>query len=148
MLRVRVKDAAVNCVTLGFDLKGNQAARIYRSRRASGPYEEVGLARDRTYIDSADLEPGRTYFYRAVAWSSQWLHPEPEDLMGGRPVDVEVPRAPKERRVTLTRKRQESTVNMGGYLDESNTVTKGPEVYSRGPGHTNPPYDQVFAPNM
>ena len=148
MLRVRVKDAAVNCVTLGIDLKGNQAARIYRSRRASGPYEEVGLARDRTYIDSADLEPGRTYFYRAVAWSSQWLHPEPEDLMGGRPVDVEVPRAPKERRVTLTRKRQEFTVNMGGYLDESNTVTKGPEVGSPGPGHSNPPYDQVFEPNM
>ena len=84
MLKLKVKDAAVNCVTLDVDLEGNPGARIYRSRRASGPCEEVGLACERTYVDSADLEPGRTYFYRAVAWSSQWLHPDSEDLMGGR----------------------------------------------------------------
>ncbi len=148
VLKLKVKDAAVNCVTLDVDLEGNPGARIYRSRRASGPYEEVGLARERTYVDSADLEPGRTYFYHAVAWSSQWVHPDSEDLMGGRPAEVKVPRAPKERWVTLTRRRQEFTVNMGGYLDESNTVTRGPEEYCPGSGHMNPPYDQAFEPNM
>ena len=38
MLRLKVKEAAVNYVTLDIDLKGNKGARIYRSRRASGLY--------------------------------------------------------------------------------------------------------------
>ena len=58
MLRLKVVKAAVNCVTLGVDLQGRRGARIYRARRASGPYEEVGVAHGERYVDAAELEPG------------------------------------------------------------------------------------------
>ncbi len=148
MLRLKVVKAAVNCVTLGVDLQGCRGARIYRARRVSGPYEEVGVVHGERYVDAADLEPGKRYFYGAVLWNSPYLYPEPGWWKEGEPVCVVVPRAPKERRVVLTRKGQGFTVNMGGYLDESNTVTKQPETYSSGPGGSMPPYDQVFEPNM
>lgn len=148
MPKLKLKGAAVNHVKLDVDMNGAQGARIFRSRRLGGPYEEVGLARQQTYVDSANIEPGKRYYYRGVAWSSQWFHPGAEELKLSKPLAVAVPHAPKERRVTVTRKRQEFTVTMGGHLDESNTVTKGPEEYCPGPGHMNPPYDQLFEPNL
>ncbi len=148
MVRLEVLKAAVNCVVLGVDLQGNRGVRIYRARRASGPYEEVGVAYGERYVDGAYVEPGRRYFYCAVVWNSPYLYPEPGWWKAGEPVSVVVPRAPQERRTILTRKRQAFTVNMGGYLDESNTVTKQPETYSPGPGRSMPPYEQAFEPNM
>ncbi len=148
MVRLEVLKAAVNCVTLQVDLQGERGARVYRARRASGPYEEVGVAYEERYVDGADLEPGRRYFYFAVAWNSPYLYPETGWWKEGKPVSVNVPRAPKETRAMLTRKRQAFRVNMGGNLDESNTVTKQPETYSSGPGGSMPPYDQAFEPNM
>ena len=77
MVKLEVLKAAVNCVILGVDLQGNRGVRIYRARRASGPYEEVGVAYGERYVDGADLEPGRRYFYCAVVWNSPYLYPEP-----------------------------------------------------------------------
>ena len=145
MVKLRVLKVAVNCVKLGVNLEGHTGARIYRSRRASGPCEEVGLAFEETYTDAVYLEPGKTYFYRAVAWRGPSLYPS---LIGGRPVSARVPRASKERRGVLTRKHQEFSVNMDGYLDESNTVTVGPEIYCPGPNASMPPYEQAFEPNL
>ena len=61
---------------------------------------------------------------------------------------VAVPRAQKEKRFELTETREEFTISMGGYLDESNSVTVGPEVYCPGPNSSMPPYDQIFEPNQ
>ena len=66
MLKLKILQAAVNRVRLGVDLAGQTGARIYRSRRAVGPYEEVGVAFEETYDDTVHLEPGRTYFYQAM----------------------------------------------------------------------------------
>ena len=148
MPRLKVVKTAINSVTLSVDLQGNPGARIYRARRASGPYEEVGVARGETYVDTAALEPGKICYYRTAAWTSPWLYPEAEDLKKSRPVQAKIPRAPREKALTLTRKRQTFAIHLGGYLDESNSVTKGPEIYCPGPGHMNPPYDQVFEPNL
>ncbi len=148
MVKLRVLKVAVNCVKLGVNLEGHTGARIYRSRRASGPCEEVGLAFEETYTDAVYLEPGKTYFYRAVAWRGPSLYPEMDSLIGGRPVSARVPRASKERRGVLTRKHQEFSVNMDGYLDESNTVTVGPKIYCPGPNASMPPYEQAFEPNL
>ena len=147
MMKLKVLQVAVNQVRLGVDLAGHAGARIYRSRRATGPYEEVGLAFDETYDDTVHLEPGKTYFYLAVEWRAPSLYPETSSLREGSPLRVTVPRAQKERRFVLTGKREEFTISMGGYLDESNTVTVGPEVYCPGPNSSMPPYDQAFEPN-
>jgi len=148
MLKIKVLGSAVNCVTLEIDLERKGGARIYRSGRAAGPYEEVGVAQERVYVDSAAMEPGKTYYYVAVSWSSPWLIPELNEVRKGNPVRVKIPRAPRERRVFITRKRHRFSIELGGYLDESNTVTKQPTTYCPGPGHRNPPYDQVFEPNL
>jgi len=148
MLKIKVLGAAVNCVTLEIDLERKEGARIYRSRRAAGPYEEVGVARERVYVDSAAMAPGKTYYYLAASWTTPWLIPEPKDLREGDPVRVKVPCAPKEKQVTVVRKRHRFSIDLGGYLDESNTVTKQPTTYCPGPGHRNPPHDQVFEPNL
>ena len=79
MLKVKVVSREVNCVTLQIDLGRYRGARIYRARRAVGPYEEVGLAQKKTYVDSAALAPGKTYYYLAMSWTTPWLIPEPED---------------------------------------------------------------------
>ncbi len=148
MLKLQVLQVAVNHVRLGVNLAGHTGARIYRSRRASGPYEEVGLAFDETYDDTVHLEPGKTYFYLAVEWRAPSLYPETSSLREGSPLRVTVPRAQKERRFVLTGNHEEFTISMGGCLDESNTVTVGPEVYCPGPNSSMPPYDQVFEPNQ
>ncbi len=147
MAKLRVLKVGVNQVVLGVDLGGQRGARIYRAGRVSGPYEEVGVAFEERYVDAVDLEPGKTYYYRSVDWRAPSLYPGAGDL-GGRGVSATVPRAPKERRAVVTRKRQEFTVNVGGFLDESNTVTKGPEVYCPGPNSSMPPYEQAFEPNL
>ena len=147
-LRIRILGAAENCVTLRIYLEQFRCARVYRAKKASGPYEEVGLAQDRTYVDAASVEPGKTYYYLALSWTSSWLIPDMEDLKKGHPVQVKVPRAPREKRTLITRKHQQFSINLGGYLDESNTVTKQPTTYCPGPGHRNPPFDQVFEPNL
>ena len=147
MLKLQVLQVAVNHVRLGVNLAGHTGARIYRSRRASGPYEEVGLAFDETYDDTVHLEPGKTYFYLAVEWRAPSLYPETSSLREGSPLRVTVPRAQKERRFVLTGNHEEFTISMAGYLDESNTVTVGPEVYCPGPNSSMPPYDQAFEPN-
>ena len=148
MLNLRVLKSAVNCVTLGVDLQDQNVARIYRARRSSGPYEEVGVADGGTHVDTVDLEPGKTYYYHAVSLRLPHLYPDRESSKGIRPVAATVPRAPREKRVTVTKKRQEFAVTMGGYLDESNSVTMGPEVYCPGPNSSMPPYDQAFEPNL
>ena len=61
---------------------------------------------------------------------------------------MKVPRAPHQKSVTINRKRQSFAVNLGGLLDESNTVTRQPKNYCPGRGHRNPPHDQVFEPNV
>ena len=148
MLKLKVLQAAVNRVRLGVDLAGRPGARIYRSRRAAGPYEEVGVAFEETYDDTAHLEPGKTCYYLAAEWRAPSLIPETNSLKGADPLRVAVPRAQKERSSVLTEKREEFTISMGGNLDESNTVTVGPEVYCPGPNSSMPPYDQVFEPNQ
>jgi hypothetical protein len=148
MVKLKVLKTAVNHVTLAVDLRKANLARIYRARRASGPYEEIGIAFEDPYVDAMELEPGRTYYYRAVSTRKPQIYPDDGWQRVGRPVVATVPRPPKERRLTATRKRQEFAISVGGYLDESNTVTKGPEVYCPGPGGSNPPYDQVFEPNL
>jgi len=145
--KLKVTDAAANCVTLRVELQKERGARIYRARRKTGPYEEVGVAYEETYVDSADLVPGATYYYKAQPWNGPYLCPSLDELRGGAVVSAKVPKAPKEKSVVLTRKHQEFTVRMGGYLDESNTVTKGPEVYCPGPNSSMPPYEQAFEPN-
>ena len=147
MLKLQVLQVAMNQVRLGVGLAGATGARIYRSRKATGPYEEVGLAFDETYDDTVYLEPGKTYFYLAVEWRAPSLYPETSSLGEGSPLRVTVPRAQKERRFVLTGNHEEFTISMGGYLDESNTVTVGPEVYCPGPNSSMPPYDQAFEPN-
>jgi hypothetical protein len=160
---LKVADVAINYVKLSVDLKGLDAkvpvrkgwelkgllgARICRALRPAGPYEEVGVAHEETYVDAADLEPGRTYYYRVAAWTGQWSFREADCWREGKPVSAKIPRAPKEKSAILTRRRQEFTARVGGYLDESNTVTKGPEVYCPGPNRSMPPYDQAFEPNL
>ena len=147
MPKAQILDVAVNKVTLRINLQDQRGMRIYRARRESGPYEEVGVAFEETYVDSAALEPGKTYYYRVAPWRSTLEYPE-AGAWQGTPVSVTIPRAPREKRVTLTRKRQKFGVNVGGFLDESNTVTKGPEVYCPGPNSSMPPYEQVFEPNL
>ena len=147
-LKLKVLSTAVNCVTLQVDRAGHPGARIYRSGRANGGYEEVGVAQTNVYVDVACMEPGRTYYYIATSWTSPWLMPEPDDLKDAKPVQVKIPRAPKEKSFPVDRKHQEFAVKLGGFLDESNTVTKQPMNYCAGPGHRNPPHDQVFEPNL
>ncbi len=148
MIKLKLAKAELNRVSLKVDLQGHDGAYIYRARRVAGPYEEVGVARSDTYVDTADLEAGKTYYYRSAPWLNPWYYPEPADLSAIRPIKAQIPRAPKEKRLTLTRKRQTFTLRLGGQLDENNTVTKGPEEYCPGPGHMNPPYDQIFEPNL
>ena len=148
MLKLNVLNAEINRVTLRVDLQNHKGAHIYRAHRPSGPYEAVGVAFEETYVDAADLEPGKTYYYLSEVWRTPGLSPEPDALKGNRPVSAAVPRAPKEKRLTLTRPREEFTISLGGHLDESNAVTKGPEVYCPGPNSSMPPYDQVFEPNV
>ena len=148
MLKLSVLQVEVNRVRLGVELADHAGARIYRSRRATGPFEEVGVAFEETYDDTVHLEPGRTCYYKAAEWRAPSLYPETSSLDEGTPLKVTVPRAQKERRFVLTEKREEITISMGGYLDESNTVTVGPEVYCPGPNSSMPPYDQVFEPNQ
>ena len=81
MSKLRVLKAAVNQVVLRVDLGGQKGARIYRGRRESGPYEEVGVAFEETYVDAADLEPGKTYYYRSVDWGAPSLYPEAGDRL-------------------------------------------------------------------
>ncbi len=148
MLALKVLKAEVNRVVLRVDLKEHKGARIFRAHRPSGPYEEVGVAFEERYVDAADLEAGKTYYYRSLGWRAPSLYPEVGDQDGGKPVSAVVPKAPKERQVVVTRKRQAFTVNVGGFLDESNTVTVGPEVYCPGPNSSMPPYEQAFEPNL
>ena len=91
LLKIKVLQTAVNGVTLQVDLKRGSGARIYRSLRATGPYEEVGLAPKRIYVDTATLTPGKTYYYLATPCPSPWLIPEPEDLRSGKPVEATGP---------------------------------------------------------
>ena len=63
-------------------------------------------------------------------------------------VEVQVPCAPCEKEVGLTQEAEAFEIRMGGYVDESNAVTLGPEVYCPGPNSSMPPYDQVFEPNL
>ncbi len=146
-LKIKILNTAVNCVTLQIDLARQLGARIYRAQRAGGPYEEVGLAQKKIFVDTAALTPGKTYYYLAMPWSSAWMLYEPNDLKGHNPIAVKVPRAPKEKHVAITRKRSSFSINLGGYLDESNTVTEQPPTYC-GTGYHNPPHDKVFEPNM
>jgi len=148
MADLTVLEAAVNRVTLRVDLQGHACARIYRSGRKAGPYEAVGIAYGATCVDVADLTPGRTYYYRAVLCRTPYFCPEFGAWDQAEPVAAAVPRAPRERRVVLTRQRQAFGVRMGGYLDESNTVTRVPETYCPGPNASMPPYEQVFEPNL
>ena len=147
MLELKIVDTAVNCVTFQVELQKHRGARIYRARRKAGPYEEVAVAYEETYVDSADIQPGATYYYKAFPWNGPYLCPSLDELRGGPVVPAKAPKAPKEKRVLLTHRRQAFTVRMGGHLDESNTVTKGPEVYCPGPNSSMPPYEQVFEPN-
>ena len=48
----------------------------------------------------------------------------------------------------MTRKRQQLSINLGEYLDESNTVTKQPTTYRPPPVYRNPPHNQVFEPKL
>jgi hypothetical protein len=147
-LKIKKLNAAANRITLKINLEGYPGARIYRSQRKRGPYEEVGLAQNKVFIDTAAMTPGTTCYYLAASWTSSWLIPEPNELRSGRPVSVEVPRAPREKRTVVRRKRQAIPITLGGYLDRSNTVTKQPSTYCPGPGHRNPPHDQVFEPEV
>lgn len=147
-MKLRTLDAAVNRVNLSVDLQGSAGARIHRAVRRSGPYEEVGTTFEETYVDAVDLEPGRTYYYRAVPWVNPHALVQLGPLGKDEPVSAKVPRAPKEKSVVLTQRHQEFTVDMGGFLDESNTTTKGPRRYCSGPNLSQPPYDQAFEPNL
>ena len=146
--RLKVQESAANRVHLVVDLQGHQGARIYRARRKVGPYDEVGVAYEDAYVDAADLVPGKSYYYRAVPWTAPLRYAEAGQWDGYAPVAVTVPRAPKERRVALAGRRETFTIDVGGLLDESNTVTKGPETYCPGPNSSMPPYEQVFEPNL
>jgi len=147
-LELKALEIAVNRVQLRVDLQGGRGARIYRARRKAGPYDEVGIAFEDVYVDATDLVPGKTYYYRAVSWTAPHGYPEPGQWDGPAPVAARVPRAPKERRVTLAERRETFAIDVGGFLDESNTVTKGPETYCPGPNSSMPPYEQVFEPNL
>jgi len=148
MTKLKVLKIAVNSVTLGLDLGDARIARIYRARRASGPYDEIGVAEGEVYVDTGDLVPGKTYYYRAIGSPSQHLYPEAKEWKGVKPVVVRVPRAPREKRVVLTRKREKFRLRMGGHVDESNAATLGPEVYCPGPNSSMPPYERAFEPNL
>jgi hypothetical protein len=147
-MELQVLSVTVNCITLGIDRAGSSAARIYRARQASGRYEEIGTAWADTFKDTSDREAGRTYYYRAEPWRTPDLHPESGSWTGGDPVAATASRPAKQKRVLLTQGRQSFRVFLDGCLDESNTVTKGPEVYCPGPHSSMPPYEQVFEPNV
>lgn len=148
LLKIKVLNTAVNCVTLQVNLQRVEAARVHRAEKSSGPYETIGLTQKKVYRDTAALTPGRTYYYLATPCPSHWFIPEPDDLRGGKPVSARVPLAPKEKRAVMTRKRQAFNVNLGGFLDESNTVTLQPTDYCAGGEYHNPPHDQVFEPGV
>ena len=147
-LVTEVLETAANRVNLRVDLEGHRGARICRAPRKSGPYEEVGVAYEPDFADSADLKPGKTYYYVAIPWNNPHVCQEPGRWASKEAVPAQIPRAPKERSSIVTRRRQELDINLGGDLDESNTATKGPEVYCPGPNSSMPPYEQVFEPNM
>ena len=129
---------------LGLDLKGRAGARIYRARRPTGSFEEAGVARKTPYVDDAAVEPGSTYYYVALPWSSDWFVPESSDLKGIKPIRAKVPSAPREHHVTVTRKKEAFSIELSGQIDEWNTETRQPENYCAGPGHRNPPHDLAF----
>ena len=142
---LKILDTAVNCVTIQVECEDARGMRIYRADRVDGVFEEVGVAREDRFVDAADLIPGKTYYYIAVGSDR---HPEQDELEDMEPVEAQVPRAPCEKQVELTEKAEVFEVQMGGYVDESNAVTLGPEVYCPGPNSSMPPYDRVFEPNL
>ena len=144
-MSLKILDTAVNCVTMQVACKDARGMRIYRADRADGAFEEVGVAREEQFVDVADLIPGKTYYYVAVGFDR---YPEQDELEDMEPVEAQVPRAPCEKQVNLAQKTEAFEVQVGGYVDESNAVTLGPEVYCPGPNSSMPPYDQVFEPNL
>ena len=142
---LKILDTAVNRITMQVECKDARGVRIYRADRVGGAFEEVGVAREDRFVDVADLIPGKTYYYIAVGFDQ---YPKEDELKDMEPVEVQVPRAPCEKRIALTQKTETFEVQMGGYVDESNAVTLGPEVYCLGPNSSMPPYDQVFEPNL
>ena len=105
---------------------------VERAERPAGPWRLVGEVSDDAFVDIS-VEPGRTYFYRVG-----------EDA-GLR---ADAPAAPKRRRGLVTQGRERFAIRVGGFLDESNTVTWEPETYCPGPNSSNPPPRQVFEPNL
>ena len=142
---LKILDTAVNRITMQVECKDARGVRIYRADRVGGAFEEVGVAREDRFVDVADLIPGKTYYYIAVGFDQ---YPKEDELKDMEPVEVQVPRAPCEKRIALTQKTETFEVQVGGYVDESNAVTLGPEVYCPGPNSSMPPYDQVFEPNL
>ena len=142
---LKILDTAVNCVTLRVACKDARGMRIYRADRADGVFEEVGVTREDRFVDVADLIPGKIYYYIAVGSDR---HPDQDELKDMEHVEAQVPRAPCEKQVDLTQEAEAFEVQMGGYVDESNAVTLGPEVYCPGPNSSMPPYDRVFEPNL
>ncbi len=145
---LKILDTAVNRVTMQVDCKDARVVRIYRAEQADGALEEVGVAREDRFVDTANLIPGKTYYYIAVGCQAPHLYPEQDELQDMERVKAQVPRAPHEKRVALTQQTEAFAVQMRGYVDESNAVTLGPEVYCPGPNASMPPYDQVFEPNL
>jgi hypothetical protein len=147
-LSIKLISAALNRVKLQVKMPRGGACRIYRSLSTKGDYEDVGLAVKQVYEDTADLTPGSICRYLAVAISSPWLCPDPSDFIKGKPLKVKIPESLHTKTFTAVRKRQAFSIQLGGRLDESNTVTRQPEVYCPGHGHRNPPWDKVFEPNL
>lgn len=147
-LPITVRETTLNRVVLEVDLKGNRGARIYRRQGKRGRFEEVGVATEDTFTDTAALEPGKSYSYQAVPWRSPYFYPELDQLAHATPAVATIPTPPRSKAVAVTGGDEPFTVTLAGYLDETNTVTRGPEIYCPGPGGSMPPYEQVFEPNL
>ena len=127
----------INKIELRVLRRGQRLIRIYRSNRAAGPYDEVGLAGDDAFSDIS-VEPGRTYYYRCEAVKSRHF-PRDEGAWTDSALKVATQRGARTQASVVTRKRDTFTVRLRGFLDESNTVTRGPDVYCPGPNASMPP---------
>ncbi|MBA7518927.1 hypothetical protein ES705_11001 [subsurface metagenome] len=147
-IKIDVVNVEINQITLKLHLHKIKAAKILRANKPTGTYKEIGVAFATIYKDSFNVIQGQTYYYYAVPWVGPYHSYEKLITDQEWIVPATVPKVPKERTIIITKKHEEFTIVMGGYLDESNTVTKGPETYCPGPNNSMPPYDQFFEPNM
>lgn len=72
MLRLEVREAAVNHVVLDVDLQGSAGARIYRSRQASRPGEEVGVTRTPCGLPNHRPRPTPQKERTSTGWTSSF----------------------------------------------------------------------------